>query len=91
MEGHAQQLRGRFVMLETLGNHSEGKSLDTSDSLVARPAVAEDAGQVWNLRDPAAVVFTFELDAISQAHTSYCSTVRALPNTRLHPTGAGVS
>ena len=56
-------------MFETLGNHSEGKGLDTSDSLVACATVAQDAGQVRNFCDPAAVVFTFELDAISQAHT----------------------
>ena len=78
-------------MFETLGNHSEGKGLDSSNSLVACGTVAKDAGQVRNFRDPAAVVFTFELDAISQAHTGYCSTVKALPNQRLHPAGAGVS
>lgn len=88
MKRDAQQLGWRFVVFETLGNHSEGKGLDTSDSLVACATVAKDAGQVWNFGDPAAVVLTFELDPIRQAHTRYCSTTKALPDKRLNPTGA---
>ena len=90
MEGDAEQLRGRFVVFETLGNHSEGNGLDTSDRLLACATVAKDAGQVWNFRDPAAVVFTFELDAMNQAHTRYCGTAKALPNRRLRPTAASL-
>ena len=74
-------------MFETLGNHAEGKGLDTSDGLVPSPTVAKDAGQVWDLGDPAAIFLTFDLDAEGQAHAMYCSTAGALPNA-LHPTVA---
>ena len=62
LECHRQELRRRFIMFETLGDHAQGKGLDTGDRLVPRCAVAQDTGQVWNLGDPASVVLGFEFD-----------------------------
>ena len=78
-------------MFETLGDHAEGKRLHSGDGLVPCPAVAENAGQVWNLGDPPAVFLAFEFDREGQAHNLYCNTAGALPNKQLHPTGAGIS
>jgi hypothetical protein len=72
-------------MLETLGNHSEGKGLDPSHRFVACVPIAQNAGQVGHFGNPASVVFAFELDGVDQAHTKYCSRVKAPPNMRLHP------
>jgi hypothetical protein len=65
-------------MFETLGDDAEGKGLDMSDGLVPSAAVAQDAGQVRNLSDPAAIVLAFELDRKGQTHAMHCNTAEAL-------------
>ncbi len=91
LEGNAKQLCGRPVMFEALGNHAEGKGLDSSHRFVACAPVAQDAGQVGHFGNPASIIFAFELDGVNQAHTRYSSTAKALPNTRPHPTRARAS
>ena len=67
-------------MFETLGDHPEGQRLHMSNGLIPSSAVAKDAGQVSNLGDPTAIVFTVELDREGQAHGMYSNTAGALPN-----------
>jgi hypothetical protein len=49
-------------VFEAFGDHAEGKGLNPSNGLVTSPAVAEDAGQIGNLADPATVVLAFEFN-----------------------------
>lgn len=70
-------------MLETLGNHPQGKGLYPGDGLVTVGAVAEHAGQGRHFGQPAAVVFSLELDRESHVFTLYSAW---LPNKRLQST-----
>ena len=49
-------------MVQSLGNHSESKRLDTSDGLVPILAIRHDAGQGRDLGKPAAVGFALNFD-----------------------------
>ena len=55
-------------MIEAFGKHPEGERLDAGNSLISRCAVAEYAGKVLDLGNPATVVFEFEFDSEAEAH-----------------------
>jgi len=61
-------------VLQSIGQDTQGQSLDADDGLVAGGAVAEHAWKVRDLADPAAIVLAFEIDAKAQTHCGHCST-----------------
>ena len=63
-----KELGRRFGVIEPLGQHAECERLNAGNGLVSRRTVAEDPGQVRNLRNPATVVFELELDSKTEAH-----------------------
>lgn len=56
-------------MLEAFSEDAKGQRLNLSDGFIAVLAVAQDAGQSRHAGQPAAVVFTFQLDRESHAGT----------------------
>ena len=49
-------------MLETLGDHSQRKSLDSGYRFFSSLSVHHHSGDLWDLRDPPAIVFALDLD-----------------------------
>jgi len=62
LKRYVHELGGGFAVLETLGDYSQGQSLDARDGFVAIMAVGQDAGQFWNFSEPPAVVFLLDLN-----------------------------
>ena len=62
-----QEFSGRLTMLEAFGNYSERQCLDAGNRLVAVGAVAHDAGEGGNFRDPAAVLLALQFNGESHA------------------------
>ena len=55
-------------MIESFGQHSERERLDAGNGLISRCAVAEYAGKIWDLGNPATAVFELEFDSETEAH-----------------------
>src|SRR5205823_6653097 len=63
MEGRCLASRANvFAVLEALRKNAERESLRLRDRFVAACAVREDAGDLRHLADPAAIVFTLDVD-----------------------------
>lgn len=80
-EGNVEELGRSLGVIEPFGQHTECERLDPGNGLVSRRTVAENAGQVRNLRNPATVAFELKLDSKTEAHgrtvtqpTSRCPT-----------------
>ena len=56
------ELRNTLTVLETVSKNAECKSFGLGYSLLAVASVRQHAGQIHNLADPAAVIFTFYLN-----------------------------
>jgi hypothetical protein len=54
-------------MLKLIRNHAKGKRLDLGLSLGRCSTICQDAREFGNLRDPAPVILTLELNPESQA------------------------
>ena len=67
-EGDVQQLARRLGVIEPFGEHSERERLDAGNGLVSGCAVAEYPGQLWDLGNPATVVFELEFDPETETH-----------------------
>lgn len=67
-EGDVKEFARRLRVIETFGEHSERERLDAGDCFVSRGAVAEHAGQVRDLGNPATVVLELEFDLETEAH-----------------------
>lgn len=62
MEGNAQQIRTGLAVFEPLRQDTKSESLDARDRLSSRLAVGHDAREVRDLRKPAAVVLSLNLN-----------------------------
>ena len=63
--GHREELiefRNSFAMVEAIGDHTQGKGLNSRDGLFAGLPVYHDPGKLGHLGDPASVVFTLDFD-----------------------------
>jgi hypothetical protein len=49
-------------MLEPVGQHAESQRLGAGDRLLAGLAVGQNAGEIWDFSDPAAVVFAVDFE-----------------------------
>lgn len=56
-------------MLEAFGNYPEGECLNARHGFVTVLAIAHDARECGDLREPAAIVLKFELDGERQVGT----------------------
>jgi hypothetical protein len=79
-EGDVKEFARRLRVIETFGEHSEHERLDAGDCFVSRGAVAECAGQVRDLGNPATVVLELEFDPETEAHEGTVTRPRAAPN-----------
>ena len=70
-------------MFEAFGDHTKRKGLHAGDCFVAVSAVAHDARQRRHFRQPAAVVFAFDLDRKNHSRTVPSG---RLSNKRMEPT-----
>jgi hypothetical protein len=84
-ERHANEIRARFGMLQAIGQDTKGKRLCARDGLIARLSVSQDADEVRNLSDPAAVLLAISLDG--EMHTRKGSAQPRYPPT--HDCGTG--
>jgi hypothetical protein len=67
LERDVKELGRRFAVLEAFGNNAERKGPDTDHRFITILPVAQHAGQIRNLGDPATALFAFELDR--EGHT----------------------
>ena len=67
-EGNVEELGRSLGVIEPFGQHTECERLDSGDDLVSCRTVAENSGQVRNLRNPATVAFELKLDSETEAH-----------------------
>lgn len=65
-EGDFQRFRESFAVLQPVGEHAKSQGLCGREGGFPRLAVDQDSGEGGDIRDPAAIDFSFQLD--SQAH-----------------------
>jgi len=65
-EGDFKRIRKGFAVLQAIGEHAKSEGLRRRKGGVPCRAVHHDSGKIGDIRDPAAIDFTFQLD--SQAH-----------------------
>ena len=51
-----------FAVLEPMSDHPEGRGFSLRDCFVAGGRVCENAREVWNFAEPAAIGFAFNVD-----------------------------
>ncbi len=61
-EGDVQELGASLAMLKPFSDHAQRQRLNTGLRFVLSCATGQDAGQIGNLRDPAAVCFALKLN-----------------------------
>lgn len=61
-ERNADEIGPGFAMLEAIGQHAERESLGVGNRLIARGAIGQDALEVGDLGDPAAILFAVDFD-----------------------------
>ena len=61
----------RLTVLETIGNHTERQGLYLGLGILCRRAVRENAGQLWHLGEPPAIVLSPDLDPESHVPTDH--------------------
>lgn len=62
LKGNVQEFTRRLLVFEALGQHPQGEGLDLRHCLWPICPITEHSGEVRNLGDPPAVLFTFELN-----------------------------
>jgi hypothetical protein len=67
-ERDVQKLGRRLSVIEPLSQHAKREGLHARYGLVSRGAVAQYAGKVRDLGNPATIVFALEFDAETQTH-----------------------
>lgn len=86
---NANEVGAGLPVLEAIGQNSEGEGLGVGNRLVARGAVGENALEIGDLGDPAAIVFAIEFEG--EMHVSRERWVRrdrtapALPQSSIEP------
>ena len=51
-----------FAMLQSVGHNTQGQCFRAFDCLISAATVGEDAWQLWDLGNPAAIFFTIGLN-----------------------------
>jgi hypothetical protein len=60
---HFTHFRNRLAVIKPIGKHPKRQRLRAFDRFFARLAVGQYARKIDHLRDPAAVIFAFDLDS----------------------------
>jgi len=61
------RFRRFFAVIKAVRNHSQGQRLHSDNRLFSVLAINHNAWQLWDVCQPAAVLFAFDLDCKSHA------------------------
>jgi hypothetical protein len=61
-EGDGQEIGGRLIVFEAIGNHTQGQRLHVRDSFLPCRAVCHHASQIRHFGNPAAINLAIDLD-----------------------------